>query len=96
VSKIHRRDFLNGSAKATLALGLPTGITKKLSELVARTTAFVVRVFSPANVFTMTYCIAVSKLRRPFLSGEGRIHSRESSPSRACAQSAGLEMVELQ
>jgi hypothetical protein len=33
MSKINRRNFLNGSAKATLALGIPIDITKKLSDL---------------------------------------------------------------
>jgi hypothetical protein len=35
---------------------------------VARTAAFVVRVFSLATIATVSYSIAVSKLRRPFLS----------------------------
>jgi hypothetical protein len=34
----------------------------------ARTTAFVVRVFSLTIILTVSYSSAVSKLRRPFLS----------------------------
>jgi len=37
-------------------------------ERVARTAAFAVRVFSLATIATVPYSIAVSKLRRPFLS----------------------------
>jgi hypothetical protein len=37
-------------------------------EQVARTAGFAVRVFSVAIIATVPYSIAVSKLRRPFLS----------------------------
>jgi hypothetical protein len=39
-----------------------------LLKQVARTTDFVVRVFFVAEIATVPYAIAVSKLRRPFLS----------------------------
>jgi putative transposase len=43
-------------------------LTFIFGELVARTTASVVRVFSLTIIVTVSYSIAVSKLRRPFLS----------------------------
>src|ERR1700688_2601968 len=61
-----RLEHENGEARAFLAQ-----LTERAQvgiEQVARTADFAVRGSSLASVFTVSYCSAVSRLRRPFLS----------------------------
>ena len=60
---LHLRADLSGDDFTRYEVG-----KAKLPEQVARTADFAVRVFSVAIIATVPYSIAVSKLRRPFLS----------------------------